>query len=90
MFYIFSLTQISLEEHTWQTEVKDLIWLELQAWQADRTPEQQDKYLFAARKDVSELLTQIISYKFQPRFRRQESEISMDSGHGTDSNASCK
>ncbi|XP_061402148.1 mitogen-activated protein kinase kinase kinase 4-like [Musca vetustissima] len=80
--------KISHEEHTWQTEVKDLIWLELQAWQADRTPEQQDKYLFAARKDVPDLLTQIINYRFQPRFRRQESEFSVDSGLGTDSNAS--
>ncbi|XP_065371701.1 mitogen-activated protein kinase kinase kinase 4 isoform X1 [Calliphora vicina] len=80
--------KLSHEEHTWQTEVKDLIWLELQAWQADRTPEQQDKYLFAARKDVSDLLTQIISYKFQPRYRRQESDLSMDSGLGSDSNAS--
>lgn len=67
-----------------------MIWLELQAWQADRTPEQQDKYLFAARKDVSDLLTQIINYKFQPRYRRQESDLSMDSGLGSDSNASCK
>ncbi|KAM7360361.1 mitogen-activated protein kinase kinase kinase 4 isoform 2-T3 [Cochliomyia hominivorax] len=80
--------KLSHEEHTWQTEVKDLIWLELQAWQADRTPEQQDKYLFAARKDVSDLLTQIINYKFQPRYRRQESDLSMDSGVGSDSNAS--
>ncbi|XP_013114398.2 mitogen-activated protein kinase kinase kinase 4 isoform X1 [Stomoxys calcitrans] len=80
--------KLSHEEHTWQTEVKDLIWLELQAWQADRTPEQQDKYLFTARKDVPDLLTQIINYRFQPRFRRQESVISFDSGMGTDSNAS--
>ncbi|XP_075149003.1 mitogen-activated protein kinase kinase kinase 4 isoform X2 [Haematobia irritans] len=80
--------KLSHEEHTWQTEVKDLIWLELQAWQADRTPEQQDKYLFTARKDVPDLLTQIINYKFQPRFRRQDSEFSVDSGVGTDSNAS--
>ncbi|KAI8130749.1 Mitogen-activated protein kinase kinase kinase 4 [Lucilia cuprina] len=80
--------KLSHEEHTWQTEVKDLIWLELQAWQADRTPEQQDKYLFAARKDVSDLLTQIINYKFQRGYRRQESELSMDSGLGSDSNAS--
>lgn len=62
----------------------------MQAWQADRTPEQQDKYLFAARKDVPDLLTQIINYKFQPRYSRQESDLSLDSGLGSDSNASCK
>ncbi|XP_030370618.1 mitogen-activated protein kinase kinase kinase 4 isoform X2 [Scaptodrosophila lebanonensis] len=72
--------KLSQEEHTWQTELKDLIWLELQAWQADRTVEQQDKYLFEARQGVSDLLTQIISYKFKPRYRRELSQLSLDSG----------
>ncbi|KAH8278721.1 hypothetical protein KR018_007619, partial [Drosophila ironensis] len=79
--------KLSQEEHTWQTELKDLIWLELQAWQADRTVEQQDKYLFEARQGVSELLTKIISYKFQPRYRREPSLISLDSGIHSDSNS---
>lgn len=52
--------------------------------------EQQDKYLFNARQAVPELLSQIINYKFQPRFQRATSEISVDSGFSTDSNASCK
>lgn len=84
--------KLSQEEHTWQTELKDLIWLELQAWQADRTVEQQDKYLYEARHGVSDLLTQIISYKFQPRYRREPSLLSLDSGINSDanSNASCK
>ncbi|XP_017143251.2 mitogen-activated protein kinase kinase kinase 4 isoform X2 [Drosophila miranda] len=77
----------SQEEHTWQTELKDLIWLELQAWQADRTVEQQDKYLFESRQGVSDLLTQIISYKFQPRYRREPSLISLDSGIHSESNS---
>ncbi|CAD6994236.1 unnamed protein product [Ceratitis capitata] len=80
--------KLSHEEHTWQAELKDLIWLELQAWQADRTMEQQDKYLFNARQAVPELLSQIINYKFQPRFQRAMSEMSVDSGISTDSNAS--
>ncbi|XP_016997251.2 mitogen-activated protein kinase kinase kinase 4 isoform X1 [Drosophila takahashii] len=79
--------KLSQEEHTWQTELKDLIWLELQAWQADRTVEQQDKYLFEARQGVSELLTHIINYKFQPRYRREPSLISLDSGIHSDSNS---
>lgn len=84
--------KLSQEEHTWQTELKDLIWLELQAWQADRTVEQQDKYLYEARHGVSDLLTQIINYKFQPRYRREPSLLSLDSGIHSDanSNASCK
>ncbi|XP_034488775.1 mitogen-activated protein kinase kinase kinase 4 isoform X1 [Drosophila innubila] len=79
--------KLSQEEHTWQTELKDLIWLELQAWQADRTVEQQDKYLFEARHGVSDLLTQIISYKFQPRYRREPSLLSLDSGIHSDANS---
>ncbi|XP_067619394.1 mitogen-activated protein kinase kinase kinase 4 isoform X2 [Eurosta solidaginis] len=80
--------KLSHEEHTWQAELKDLIWLELQAWQADRSMEQQDKYLFTARQAVPELLSQIINYKFQPRYQRAMSEVSTDSAIGTDSNAS--
>ncbi|KAL9891810.1 mitogen-activated protein kinase kinase kinase 4 isoform 2-T2 [Glossina fuscipes fuscipes] len=80
--------KLSLEEHTWQTEVKDLIWLELQAWQADRTLEQQDRYLFMARKDVPDLLTEIINYKFKPKYRRQASTVSNDSGFSTDNSVS--
>ncbi|XP_064549547.1 mitogen-activated protein kinase kinase kinase 4 isoform X2 [Drosophila montana] len=79
--------KLSQEEHTWQTELKDLIWLELQAWQADRTVEQQDKYLYEARHGVSDLLTQIISYKFQPRYRREPSLLSLDSGIHSDANS---
>lgn len=55
--------QISQDEHKYQTELKDLIWLELQAWHADRTLDQQDKFLFAARQNVSDLLTEIMDYK---------------------------
>uniref|UniRef100_A0A1A9ZL65 Mitogen-activated protein kinase kinase kinase 4 n=1 Tax=Glossina pallidipes TaxID=7398 RepID=A0A1A9ZL65_GLOPL len=76
--------EVKAKEHTWQTEVKDLIWLELQAWQADRTLEQQDRYLFMARKDVPDLLAEIINYKFKPKYRRQASTISNDSGFSTD------
>lgn len=56
-------SQASNEIDTWQTELKDLIWLELQAWHAERTPEEQDRYLCAARKDVPELLERIQNYQ---------------------------
>lgn len=64
---------ISREEYLWQTELKDLIWLELQAWHADRTLEQQDKYLLAARQDVGTLLKQIMEYKFNHSYSRRNS-----------------
>lgn len=71
---------ISKEEQMWQTEVKDMIWLELQAFAADRTLEQQDKYLFAARQNISELLKEIINYKFTRKFSRMDSSTTNDSG----------
>jgi len=54
---------MSHEEYMWQTELKDLIWLELQAWHADRTLEQQDRYLCSARQNVGDLLLEITNYK---------------------------
>ncbi|KAK7873883.1 hypothetical protein R5R35_005744 [Gryllus longicercus] len=57
--------QLSQEEHLWQNELKDLIWLELQAWHADRTLTEQDEYLCKAREKVGTLLDDIMNYKFQ-------------------------
>jgi mitogen-activated protein kinase kinase kinase 4 len=74
---------ISKEEQLWQTEVKDMIWLELQANMADRTLEQQDKYLFTARKNVGELLNEIMTYRFVRKYNRMDSAVSaktIDSG----------
>lgn len=53
----------SNEDYTWQTELKDIIWLELQAWHADRSLEQQDKYLYSARQGIPDLLRRILNYK---------------------------
>lgn len=69
---------ISKEEQLWQTEVKDMIWLELQANMADRTLEQQDKFLFAARQHIGELLREIMAYRFNRKFYRNDSVISAD------------
>lgn len=63
---------ISREEQMWQTEVKDMIWLELQANMADRSLEQQDKYLFTARQNVGELLNEIMKYRFVRNYNRPE------------------
>lgn len=56
-------SKLSNEDYTWQTELKDMIWLELQAWHADRTLEQQDKYLYTARQEIPNLLQKILNYK---------------------------
>ncbi|XP_015588331.1 mitogen-activated protein kinase kinase kinase 4 isoform X2 [Cephus cinctus] len=58
--------QMSHEETRWQNELKDLIWLELQAHHAERTPLAQDEYLCKQREAVGALLTEIIEYRFDP------------------------
>lgn len=74
---------ISKEEQLWQTEVKDLIWLELQANMADRTLEQQDKFLFTSRQSIGELLREIMTFRFNRKFYRNDSVITVDSGLGS-------
>ncbi|ENN72954.1 hypothetical protein YQE_10425, partial [Dendroctonus ponderosae] len=56
---------MSREESIWQTELKDLIWLELQAYHAERTPIEEDEYLCSARESVEPLLQNIMNYKFE-------------------------
>lgn len=55
--------KLSSEDYLWQTELKDMIWLELQARHASRTLEQQDKYLYSARQGIPDLLNKILNYK---------------------------
>lgn len=47
----------------WQSELKDLIWLELQARLNDRSIISQDKYLCEERKKISKLLDEIINFR---------------------------
>lgn len=56
--------KLSSEDSLWQTELKDMIWLELQARHASRTIEQQDKYLYSARQGIPELLNKILNYRY--------------------------
>lgn len=56
--------QLSQEEVLWQSELKDLIWLELRARLTDRTITSQDKYLCEERKNISHLLDEIINFRF--------------------------
>ncbi|GLV40965.1 Mekk1 [Carabus blaptoides fortunei] len=61
---------ISQEEQLWQNELKDLIWLQLQAWHADRTVTEQDQYLCKERNSIPELLDEIINYRYSIRATR--------------------
>ncbi|KAJ8982782.1 hypothetical protein NQ317_018195 [Molorchus minor] len=69
---------MSREETLWQNELKDLIWLELQAYH-ERTPTEEDLYLCTAREMVEPLLNDIKNYKFQRHTRRYSTQTS-DSG----------
>ncbi|CAG9120657.1 unnamed protein product [Plutella xylostella] len=68
---------ISREEQVWQNELKDLIWLELQAVIAGRSLAQQDAYLCAQRSIVPAVVKNIMEYRFintkpcAPRGRRK-------------------
>ncbi|XP_025424762.1 mitogen-activated protein kinase kinase kinase 4 isoform X2 [Sipha flava] len=57
--------QLSQEEVLWQSELKDLIWLELRARLTDRTITSQDKYLCEERKNILHLLDEIMSFSFR-------------------------
>lgn len=61
---------MSREETLWQNELKDVIWLEIQAYHADRTPLEEDSYLFSEREIVEPLLHDIKNYRFQRQSRR--------------------
>ncbi|XP_011302780.1 mitogen-activated protein kinase kinase kinase 4 isoform X2 [Fopius arisanus] len=58
--------QMSSEESRWQNELKDLIWLELQAYHADRSLVGQDEYLCKQREAIGPLLTEIMEYRYSP------------------------
>ncbi|XP_057666250.1 mitogen-activated protein kinase kinase kinase 4 [Diorhabda carinulata] len=70
---------MSKEETIWQNELKDLIWLELQAYHADKTPLEEDAYLCQARETVEPLLNDIRNYKFRRQPKKYTSQSS-DSG----------
>ncbi|XP_076242633.1 mitogen-activated protein kinase kinase kinase 4 [Calliopsis andreniformis] len=67
--------QMSHEETRWQNELKDLIWLELQAHHADRNPMAQDEYLCKQREAVEGLLTEIMEYRYDPIAGVKENSI---------------
>ncbi|KAL5233991.1 hypothetical protein ACI65C_001401 [Semiaphis heraclei] len=66
--------QLSQEEVLWQSELKDLIWLELRARLTDRTIMSQDKYLCEERKNICHLLDEIKNFSF--RFDQLNSKTS--------------
>lgn len=56
----------SREELRWH-EYRDVIWLELRAYHAGRTVNEEDEFLCEARKQVQTLLDDIMNYRFEPK-----------------------
>ena len=54
--------QLSSEQLVWQNKVNDLIWLELQAWYRDVSPEEQDRYLIATREGAKNILNEVMDF----------------------------
>ncbi|XP_038219016.1 uncharacterized protein LOC119837484 isoform X2 [Zerene cesonia] len=87
---------ISREEKVWQNELKDLIWLEIQAKIAGRSLAQQDAFLCAQRNVIPNIVQRIMEYKFvstrpccrpsgklQTTLECSNEDLSLDSTDGT-------
>ncbi|XP_054018732.1 mitogen-activated protein kinase kinase kinase 4 isoform X1 [Dryobates pubescens] len=47
----------------WLNRSNELIWLELQAWHAGRSINDQDLYLYAARQAIPDIINEILTFK---------------------------
>ena len=56
-------SQNSEESKKYQVELSQALWLELQAWHANKTMEEQDLHLIQARANVEEVLDEVINFK---------------------------
>ena len=63
--------QSSAECKRWHVELSQALWLELQAWHANRTMQEQDRHLMEARAHVESVLDEVINFKVN----RFESEV---------------
>ncbi|KAK2570774.1 Mitogen-activated protein kinase kinase kinase 4 [Acropora cervicornis] len=58
-------TQSTEENKKWKVELSQALWLELQAWHANRTMGEQDLYLMTSRASVEEVLDEVINFKVE-------------------------
>lgn len=59
--------QCTEENKKWKIEYSQALWLELQAWHANRTMSEQDLYLMTSRASVEEVLDEVINFKVEER-----------------------
>ncbi|XP_055025496.2 mitogen-activated protein kinase kinase kinase 4 isoform X2 [Misgurnus anguillicaudatus] len=55
--------QRGLENMAFMGQNNEVIWLELQAWQARRSITEQDLYLFTARQNIPDIINQVLHFK---------------------------
>ena len=69
-----------------QVEYHEFLWLQLQAFHAGRTLEEQDNYLEEARRDIDKILDEVINYKFDSTRENTHCEVGMKAtSHATSS-----
>lgn len=68
------------QNDVWQSELKDLLWLELRAYLADRTPSEQDQFFCREREGIGDLLKSIME------FRLDEKSVVTDAENGEGQN----
>ncbi|EDO30610.1 predicted protein [Nematostella vectensis] len=64
-FAVSELERQNSEEHKkWQVELKLALWLELRAWHAGCSMEEQDQFLIDERQHVDDVLEEVINFNF--------------------------
>ena len=69
--------QLSSELQMYQTQLSDLVWLELQSRLRDQTIEEHDQYLYKARNAiVPDVLNEILNFKVRLKSDKHDSPLS--------------
>ncbi|XP_068627195.1 mitogen-activated protein kinase kinase kinase 4 [Battus philenor] len=80
---------ISREEQVWQNELKDLIWLALQARLAGRSLPQQDAFLCSQRNVIPTVVQNILEYKFVNPYPCPSSDAMIQGGSEDTESQTC-
>lgn len=78
-------TQNSEESKKYQVELSQALWLELQAWHANKTMEEQDLHLIQARANVEEVLDEVINFKVKKQVH-VNAQKAVQNGHDGNDN----
>ena len=54
--------QQSKEDTMWQNELKEVVWLELQAWFSGKDVNSQDQWILQKRQQVDQIADKVIKY----------------------------